>query len=71
MPELSYLVDNAWHRGGARLDAVGAVLDPSTYALLERIGISDGWHRLGLGADGGSRPRISTRAISRRERQRQ
>ncbi len=50
MPEPSYLLDNAWHRGRARFDAVEAVLDPGTFALLERVGVSDGWHRLELGA---------------------
>jgi SAM-dependent methyltransferase len=54
MPEPSYLLDNAWHRGRARLDAMEAFLDPGTFALLERIGVSDGWHCLELGAGGGS-----------------
>jgi len=54
MPNPSYLLDNAWRRGRARLDAVEAFLDPGTCALLDRIGVADGWHCLELGAGGGS-----------------
>jgi hypothetical protein len=54
MPEPSYLLDNAWQHGRARLDRVEALLDPGTFALLERIGVAAGWHCLELGAGGGS-----------------
>jgi len=54
MAEQSYLLDNAWQRGRARLDAVEAFLDPGTIALLDRIGVRPGWHCLELGAGGGS-----------------
>jgi SAM-dependent methyltransferase len=54
MPEPSYVLDNAWQRGRARLDAIEAFLDPGTFALLDRIGVADGWHCLELGAGGGS-----------------
>jgi SAM-dependent methyltransferase len=54
MSEPSYLLDNAWRQGRARLDAVEAFLDPGTVALLDRIGVAAGWHCLELGAGGGS-----------------
>jgi SAM-dependent methyltransferase len=54
MAEPSYLLDNAWRRGRARLDAVEAFLDPGTIALLDRLGVSTGWRCLELGAGGGS-----------------
>jgi SAM-dependent methyltransferase len=54
MPEPAYLLDNAWQRGRARLNAVEAFLEPGTFALLDRIGVANGWHCLELGAGGGS-----------------
>jgi len=54
MAEQSYLLDNAWQRGRARLDAIEAFLDPGTIHLLDRLGIAPGWHCLELGAGGGS-----------------
>jgi SAM-dependent methyltransferase len=54
MSEQSYLLDNAWRQGRARLDAVEAFLDPGTIALLDRIGVATSWHCLELGAGGGS-----------------
>jgi SAM-dependent methyltransferase len=54
MAEPSYLLDNAWRRGRARLDAVEAFLDPGTIAVLDRLGVAAGWRCLELGAGGGS-----------------
>lgn len=53
-PNQSYVFDNAWQRGSARLDAVEAFLDPGTIHLLDRIGIGPGMRCLELGAGGGS-----------------
>jgi SAM-dependent methyltransferase len=49
-----YLLDNAWREGRDRLDAVEALLDPGSIALLDRLGIEPGWTCLELGAGGGS-----------------
>ncbi len=54
MAERPYLLDNAWQRGRARLDAVEAFLDPGTIRALEGLGVAPGWHCLELGAGGGS-----------------
>ncbi|MGP0088723.1 MAG: class I SAM-dependent methyltransferase [Xanthobacteraceae bacterium] len=54
MPEQSYLFDNAWGQGRARLDAVEALLDPGTIRALEGLGVAAGWRCLELGAGGGS-----------------
>ena len=50
----NYLLDNAWLRAGARLDAIEAFLDPGTIRALQWLGIAAGWHCLELGAGGGS-----------------
>jgi 2-polyprenyl-3-methyl-5-hydroxy-6-metoxy-1,4-benzoquinol methylase len=54
MAEQSYLLDNAWLRGRARLDAIEAFLDPGTIKLIDRIDVAAGSHCLELGAGGGS-----------------
>jgi SAM-dependent methyltransferase len=50
----SYVFDNAWREGRARLDAVEEFLDPGSITLLERLGVGHGWTCLELGAGGGS-----------------
>ena len=54
MTDQPYLLDNAWREGRERLDAVEALLDPGSIALLDRIGIEPGCRCLELGAGGGS-----------------
>ncbi|MDB5410531.1 MAG: putative methyltransferase [Rhodospirillales bacterium] len=54
MADQSYVFDNAWQRGRARLDAVEAFLDPGTIRALEGLGVAPGWRCLELGAGGGS-----------------
>ena len=54
MTDRPYLLDNAWREGRDRLDAVEALLDPGSIALLDRLGIEPGWTCLELGAGGGS-----------------
>lgn len=54
MTDQSYLLDNAWREGRARLDAVEEFLDAGTIALLERRGVGEGWTCLEVGAGGGS-----------------
>jgi SAM-dependent methyltransferase len=54
MTDQPYLLDNAWREGRERLDAVEALLDPGSIALLDRIGIEPGCTCLELGAGGGS-----------------
>jgi SAM-dependent methyltransferase len=54
MTEPSYVFDNAWQRGRARLDAVEAFLDPGTIRALDGLGVGAGWRCLELGAGGGS-----------------
>jgi tRNA A58 N-methylase Trm61 len=54
MTDQPYLLDNAWREGRERLDAVEALLDPGSIALLDRLGIEPGWTCLELGAGGGS-----------------
>jgi SAM-dependent methyltransferase len=54
MTEQSYVFDNAWQRGRARLDEVEAFLDPGTIRALDLLGVGAGWRCLELGAGGGS-----------------
>lgn len=54
MSDQSYLLDNAWREGRARLNAVEDFLDPGTIAVLERRGVGPRWSCLELGAGGGS-----------------
>ncbi len=59
MARQSYLLDNAWARGRARLDAVEEFLDPGTIHALSRHvlphgGVRAGWRCLEVGAGGGS-----------------
>ena len=56
MTDQPYLLDNAWREGRDRLDAVEALLDPGSIALLDRIGIEPGWTCLELGAGVRGRP---------------
>lgn len=54
MAEQSYLLDNAWLQGRARLDAVEEFLDPGTIRALEGLKVGAGWRCLEVGAGGGS-----------------
>ncbi|MGH6989219.1 MAG: class I SAM-dependent methyltransferase [Stellaceae bacterium] len=50
----SYVFDNSWQQGRARLDAIEAFLDPGTIRALDGLGVAAGWRCLELGAGGGS-----------------
>jgi SAM-dependent methyltransferase len=54
MADQSYVLDNAWFQGRARLDAVEEFLDPGTVRALTQIGVAEGWRCLEIGAGGGS-----------------
>jgi len=54
MAAQSYVFDNAWRRGRARLAEVEAFLDPGTIRALEALGVGAGWRCLEVGAGGGS-----------------
>ena len=43
MTEQTYVFDNAWQRGRARLDEIEAFLDPGSIRALETIGVAPGW----------------------------
>jgi SAM-dependent methyltransferase len=54
MDKHSYLLDNAWQQGRARLDAVEQFLDSGTVRTLEALEVAAGWRCLEVGAGGGS-----------------
>jgi ubiquinone/menaquinone biosynthesis C-methylase UbiE len=49
-----YLFDNEDPEAGDRFTALAAMLDPWTTSHLERLGVSEGWRCLEVGAGGGS-----------------
>jgi SAM-dependent methyltransferase len=49
-----YLFDNEDPRAGQRFTALSTLLDPWTTSHLERLGVSEGWHCLEVGAGAGS-----------------
>jgi SAM-dependent methyltransferase len=54
MDKHSYLLDNAWQQGRARLDAVEQFLDAGTIRTFAALDIGTGWRCLEAGAGGGS-----------------
>ncbi len=50
----TYLFDNQDREAGDRFTALASLLDPWTTSHLERLGVSEGWHCLEVGAGGGS-----------------
>ena len=50
----TYVFDNAWKQGRARLDAVESLLDPGSERYLAALGVTQGWTCLEVGAGGGS-----------------
>jgi hypothetical protein len=67
MPKVSYLLDKAWQRESARLDAVEAFLDPGIFALLDvsvspAAGIASNWARAAARSQIGSRGAPARRA---------
>src|SRR5215212_2164789 len=50
----TYVFDNAWKQGRARLDAVESLLDPGSERYLAATGLAPGWACLEIGAGGGS-----------------
>lgn len=49
-----YAIDPAWTRERERLSMLESVLDPGSIRHLERLGVSEGWSCLDVGAGGGS-----------------
>src|SRR6516162_11866108 len=49
-----YTLDNAWTQARERLGQLEAVHDPGSIRHLERLGVTEGWHCLEVGAGGGS-----------------
>jgi SAM-dependent methyltransferase len=54
MTSSTYVFDNAWERGRARLATVEELLDPGSERHLAALGIRPGWRCLEIGAGGGS-----------------
>ena len=49
-----YVYDQAWQEERQRLRGMESLWDPGTQAIVERLGIEEGWHCLEVGAGGGS-----------------
>lgn len=49
-----YLFEQAWERERRRLDALGTMYDPGSFAAIERLGIGPGWRCLEVGAGSGT-----------------
>lgn len=50
----TYVFDEAWSAERTRIGSLEAMLDPGTEELLTRIGVTDGWRCLEVGAGAGS-----------------
>lgn len=50
----AYLLDHGWAGERERLDGLGVVFDPGTFAQLEAIGVSPGWRCLEVGGGSGT-----------------
>ena len=53
-PREDYILDAAWHAERERLDSITRLYDPSTLALCQTLGATDGWRCLDVGAGTGS-----------------
>lgn len=51
-----YLLDNRQSQAGVRFDALAELFDPSTFAHLSRLGVTDGWRCWEAGAGGRTVP---------------
>ncbi|HZE05016.1 MAG TPA: SAM-dependent methyltransferase, partial [Solirubrobacteraceae bacterium] len=49
-----YALDSAWHAERDRLDSLTHLYDAGTLEVVERLGITSGWHCLDVGAGTGS-----------------
>jgi len=49
-----YFFDQAWMDEKRRLDALGALHDPDTFATLTALGVAEDWHCLEVGAGSGT-----------------
>jgi SAM-dependent methyltransferase len=49
-----YLLDNRQSQAGTRFQALSELFDPSTFAHLTRLGVTDGWGCWEVGAGGGT-----------------
>jgi SAM-dependent methyltransferase len=50
----TYVYDQAWQEERKRLAGMEELWDPGTKAVLDRVGLQEGWHCLEVGAGGGS-----------------
>jgi SAM-dependent methyltransferase len=49
-----YILDTAWHAERERLDSITRLYDPTTLALCQRLGATQGWRCADVGAGTGS-----------------
>src|SRR5256885_10435551 len=49
-----YTLDPAWHAERERLNSITSLYDPHTLGCCDRLGISEGWRCLDVGAGTGS-----------------
>jgi SAM-dependent methyltransferase len=63
MGDDGYLLDNRVAAAGARLDALAAIFDPTTFRHIEVLGIEAGWRCWEVGAGGPSVPRWLARRV--------
>ena len=49
-----YALDPSWHAERERLSSITGLYDPGTLAMCERLGLTEGWHCLDVGAGTGS-----------------
>ena len=63
MGDEGYLLDNRSEAAGARLRALSAIFDPSTFRHLENLGIAVGWRCWEVGAGGDSVVRWMARRV--------
>jgi hypothetical protein len=54
-----YTLDNAWIQARERLSSLESDYDPTSIRHLERLGVSEGWHCLEVGAGGGIPRRLA------------
>ncbi len=59
-----YILDSAWHAERERLDSLTRLYDPGTLEVCERLGVTDGWRCLDVGAGTGSLAAYLARRVS-------
>jgi SAM-dependent methyltransferase len=63
-PGDGYILDAAWHAERERLDSITRLYDPSTLALCQTLGATDGWRCLDVGAGTGSLARALSELVA-------